>query len=76
MRREGGRDNNRVFRWIVSKLRPANRRRRHVDRFRHVHGLPAEVGSRPTTDMQMSDAEEIMKVLNFIHSANDNGTVH
>lgn len=39
-------------------------------------GLPAEVGNRLTTDMQMSDADEIMKVLNFIHPANDNGTVH
>lgn len=37
---------------------------------------PAEIGSRLTTDMQMSDAEEIMDVLNFIHPANDNGTIH
>jgi len=37
---------------------------------------PAEIGNRLTTDMQMSDAEEIMDVLNFIHPANDNGTIH
>lgn len=37
---------------------------------------PAEVGSRPTTDMQMIEAEEIMRVLNSIHPANDQGTVH
>ena len=37
---------------------------------------PAEIGSRLTTDMQMSDAEEIMDVLNLIHPANDNGTIH
>jgi len=37
---------------------------------------PAEVGSRFATEMQMSDAEEIMDVLNIIRPANDNGTIH
>ncbi len=37
---------------------------------------PAEIGSRLTTEMQMSDAEEIMHVLNLIHPANDNGTIN
>jgi len=37
---------------------------------------PAEIGTRLATEMQMSDAEEIMNVLNFIHPANDNGTIH
>ncbi|MEW9838370.1 hypothetical protein [Mesorhizobium marinum] len=37
---------------------------------------PAEFCSRLTTGMQMSDAEEIMDVLNFIHPAHDNGTIH
>ena len=44
--------------------------------FDRFTGQPAEVDRRLTTDMQMSDAEEIMDVLNFIHPANDNGTVH
>lgn len=37
---------------------------------------PAEIGGRLTTEMQMSDADEIMDVLNLIHPANDNGTIH
>lgn len=37
---------------------------------------PAEVGSRLTIEMQMSDAQEIMDVLNFVHPANDTGTIH
>jgi hypothetical protein len=39
-------------------------------------GHTAEVGSRLTAGMQMSDAEEIMDVLNYIHPANDQGTIH
>ena len=39
-------------------------------------GHTAEVGSRLTAGMQMSDAEEIMDVLNYIHPANDLGTIH
>lgn len=39
-------------------------------------GQPANVSSRLTTDMQMSDAEEIMEILNLLHPANDNGTIH
>ena len=39
-------------------------------------GDTAEVGSRLTAGMQMSDAEEIMDVLNYIHPANDQGTIH
>ncbi|MEQ1954982.1 hypothetical protein ABMA59_26725 [Mesorhizobium sp. CN2-181] len=37
---------------------------------------PAEIGDRLTTEMQMNDAEEIMEVLNLLHPANDNGTIH
>ena len=36
---------------------------------------PAELGSRLATQMQMSGAEGSMDVLNFIHPANDNGTI-
>lgn len=36
----------------------------------------AEIGDRLTTEMQMNDAEEIMEVLNLLHPANDNGTIH
>ena len=39
-------------------------------------GLTAQVYNRLTTGMQMSDAEEIMDVLNCIHPANDRGTIH
>lgn len=39
-------------------------------------GLPAEVGSRQTTGMQIADAEEMMHILNRLRPANDCGTVH
>lgn len=37
---------------------------------------PPEVGSRQTTGMQIADAEEIMRILNRVHPANDRGTLH
>ncbi len=39
-------------------------------------GHPAEVGSRQTTGMQIADAEEMMRILNRVHPADDRGTVH
>jgi len=39
-------------------------------------GSPAEVGSRQTTGMQMSDADEMVKILNRLHPASDDGTIH
>lgn len=39
-------------------------------------GHPAEVGSRQTTGMQIADAEEMMRILNSVHPANDCGTMH
>lgn len=39
-------------------------------------GHPAEIGSRQTTGMQIADAEEMMRILNRVHPANDCGTVH
>jgi hypothetical protein len=44
--------------------------------FDTLTGQPANVSSRLTTDMQMSDAKEIMEILNLLHPANDNGTIH
>ena len=39
-------------------------------------GHPAEVSSRKTTGMQMHDAEEMLDILNRVHPAGDDGTVH
>jgi len=36
---------------------------------------PAEVGSRLTTGTEMRGADEMMAVLNFLHPANDRGTI-
>lgn len=39
-------------------------------------GEPADVSACLTVGMQMSDAEEIMDVLNLLHPAQDAGTLH
>jgi hypothetical protein len=39
-------------------------------------GRTAEVGSRQTTGMQLRDAEEIVAILNRMHPASDDGSVH
>ena len=39
-------------------------------------GHTADVGRRLTAGMEMRDAEEILGVLNYIHPANDQGTIH
>ena len=43
--------------------------------FDALTGRPAEVGSRQTIGMQMSDAEEMVEILNRIQPVNDDGTV-
>ena len=39
-------------------------------------GHPPEVSSRQTTGMQMHDAEEMVDILNRVHLASDDRTVH
>jgi len=76
-------DSCEMTRISMDSLKPAqNRYARRVEEngtwtvFDSFTGRVAEVGSRLTTGMQMSEADELMDVLNRIHPSNDNGTVH
>lgn len=39
-------------------------------------GRPAEIGSRPTTGMQLNDAVEVMDILNRVRPASGHMTIH